>query len=117
MYQKLLIGLGPNYVIFLYLTEKEGKAIHLSYQDKLKLVAYKCQTSHGNYIDNQGSLSPLGVLDVIGRDRRIAWQSLGSLSKEEAMLGFVELLDKSCPLFRPSIEANKRDTEERDRIS
>jgi hypothetical protein len=48
--------------------EKEGKAVHLSYEDKLKLVAYTCQVSHGKF--NPDTLTPLGVLDVIGRDRR-----------------------------------------------
>jgi hypothetical protein len=50
------------------LAEKEGKAVHLSYEDKLKLVAYTCQVSHGKF--NSDTVPPLGVLDVIGRDRR-----------------------------------------------
>jgi hypothetical protein len=49
-------------------SEKEGKAVHLSYEDKLKLVAYTCQVGHGRF--NPDTLPPLGVLDVIGRDRR-----------------------------------------------
>jgi hypothetical protein len=51
-----------------FFAEKEGKAVHLSYEDKLKLVAYTCQVSHGKF--NPDTLPPLGVLDVIGRDRR-----------------------------------------------
>lgn len=50
------------------LAEKEGKAVHLSYEDKLKLVAYTCQVSHGKF--NPDTVPALGVLDVIGRDRR-----------------------------------------------
>lgn len=95
--------------------EKEGKAVHLSYEDKLRLVAYTCQVSHGKF--NADTLPPLGVLDVIGRDRRLAWQSLGSTTREEAMAGFVKLLNKLCPLFKPFIEAHKWDVEERERIA
>ncbi|XP_067011630.1 Golgi resident protein GCP60 isoform X2 [Anabrus simplex] len=95
--------------------DKEGKAVHLSYEDKLKLVAFTCQVSHGKY--NPDSLPPLGVLDVIGRDRRIAWQALSNISREEAMIGFAELLDKLCPQFTPFVEAHKRDIEERERLA
>ncbi|XP_021935933.1 Golgi resident protein GCP60 isoform X2 [Zootermopsis nevadensis] len=96
-------------------TEKEGKAVHLSYEDKLKLVAYICQVSHGKF--NPDTLPPLGVLDVIGRDRRLAWQALGGANQYEAMAGFVELLDKLCPMFRHFVEAHKWDVEERKRVA
>lgn len=49
-------------------SEKEGKAIHLSYKDKLKLVAYTKQVSYGKY---RADVSPdVGFLDVVGNDRR-----------------------------------------------
>lgn len=51
-----------------YFVEKEGKAIHFTYDDKLKLVAYTRQVSHGKL--DESKLPPLGVFDVIGRDRR-----------------------------------------------
>lgn len=60
---------------------------------------------------------PLGVLDVIGRDRRIAWQQLGTISKAQAMEGFLDLLDRLCPLFKPYVEAIKKDKEEKQRIA
>ncbi|KAK9309209.1 hypothetical protein QLX08_001149 [Tetragonisca angustula] len=94
--------------------EKEGKAVHLSYEDKLKLVAFTQQVTHGKYTaENAPSL---GVLDVIGRDRRLAWQNLGDISKEQAMEGFIVLLDKLCPLFRTVVEAQRRDIEEKLRL-
>lgn len=95
-------------------SEKEGKAVHLSYEDKLKLVAFTQQVTHGKCsVENA---PPPGVLDVIGRDRRVAWQNLGDISREEAMEGFVVLLDKLCPLFKTVVEAQKRDTEEKERL-
>lgn len=99
----------------MYLTaEKEGKAVHLSYEDKLKLVAFTQQVSNGKYSIEK---SPeLGVLDVIGRDRKSAWQSLGDISKDQAMEGFVILLDKLCPMFKTFVEAQKRDIEEKARL-
>ncbi|KAL4715735.1 hypothetical protein ACJJTC_006314 [Scirpophaga incertulas] len=68
--------------------DKEGKALHLSYEDRLKLVAYTQQAAHGPL--NLNAAPPLGVLDVIGRDRRAAWQALGKIL---------------CPLFKPYLEA------------
>ncbi|XP_063980301.1 Golgi resident protein GCP60 [Diachasmimorpha longicaudata] len=93
--------------------EKEGKAVHLSYEDKLKLVAFTQQATHGKCTPDN---SPeLGVLDVIGKDRRLAWQNLGDITREEAMEGFIILLDKLCPLFRTVVEAQKRNIEEQER--
>ncbi|XP_054264447.1 Golgi resident protein GCP60 isoform X2 [Macrosteles quadrilineatus] len=93
--------------------EKEGKAIHFSYQEKLTLIAFTKQVNFGKY--NADTLPPLGVLDVIGRDRRLAWQSLGEMSKEDAMCNFVLMLDRLCPLFTAYIEAHKADIEARER--
>lgn len=62
-----------------YFADKSGKAVQLSYEDNLKLIAFTQQASHGPLDVN--TAQPLGVLDVIGRDRRIAWQQLGTASK------------------------------------
>lgn len=88
--------------------------MHLSYEDKLKLVAFTQQVTHGKCTAENAP--PLGVLDVIGKDRRLAWQNLGDISKEQAMEGFIVLLDKLCPLFRTVVEAQKRDFEEKQRL-
>jgi hypothetical protein len=48
---------------------------------------------------------------------RLAWQALGDASQDEAMAGFIELLDKLCPMFKPFVEAHKRDLEERERVA
>ncbi|XP_043283874.1 Golgi resident protein GCP60 [Venturia canescens] len=94
--------------------EKTGKAVHFSYEDKLKLVAFTQQVTHGKCTTENSP--PLGVLDVIGKDRRLAWQNLGDITKEQAMEGFIVLLDKLCPLFRTVVEAQKRDIEEKERL-
>ncbi|XP_014482284.1 PREDICTED: Golgi resident protein GCP60 [Dinoponera quadriceps] len=94
--------------------EKKGKAVHISYEDKLKLVAFIQQVTHGKCTAENAP--PLGVLDVIGKDRRLAWQNLGDITKEQAMEGFIVLLDKLCPLFRTVAEAQKRDFEEKERL-
>lgn len=81
--------------------DKEGKALHLSYEDRLKLVAYTQQTAHGP-LDVQNA-PPLGVLDVIGRDRRAAWQALGQMSQIQAMAGFIHTLDRQALFMQLSI--------------
>uniref|UniRef100_A0A8W7PQV3 Protein involved in maintenance of golgi structure and er-golgi transport n=1 Tax=Anopheles coluzzii TaxID=1518534 RepID=A0A8W7PQV3_ANOCL len=86
--------------------EKSGKAIHLSYEDNLKLVAFTQQAAHGPL--DLSKAPPLGMFDVIGKDRRIAWQQLGTITKLQAMEGFIDLLDRLCPLFKPYVEAIKK---------
>lgn len=93
--------------------EKSGKAIHLSYEDNLKLVAFTQQAAHGPL--DLTKAPPLGMFDVIGKDRRIAWQQLGTITKLQAMEGFIDLLDRLCPLFKPYVEAIKKDKEEKAR--
>lgn len=97
---------------FIYSTDKSGKAVQISYEDNLKLVAFTQQAVHGPVSANA---PPIGAFDVIGRDRRTAWQNLGTISKAQAMEGFVELLDRLCPPFRLYVEAIKKDQEEKQR--
>ncbi|XP_053951858.1 Golgi resident protein GCP60 [Anastrepha ludens] len=90
--------------------QNSGKAIHLSYEDNLKLIAFKQQATMGPF---DASHAPeLGVLDVIGRDRRLHWQLLGAISREQAMEGFIDLLDTMCTAFRPYVEAVKQNRDE-----
>ncbi|KAL5241193.1 hypothetical protein ACI65C_008603 [Semiaphis heraclei] len=98
-----------------FFKEKEGKAIHFTYDDKLKLVAYTRQVSHGKL--DESKLPPLGVFDVIGRDRRLAWQALGDMSTENSMVNFVKLVNKECTLFKHTVEAYKADLIEQKRIT
>uniref|UniRef100_A0A6P7G0J9 Golgi resident protein GCP60 n=1 Tax=Diabrotica virgifera virgifera TaxID=50390 RepID=A0A6P7G0J9_DIAVI len=100
---------------FNFYKEKEGKAVHYSYEDKLQLVAFSQQVLHGPYADAVHKLPPLGTLDVVGRDRRVAWQKLGQLSADQARAGFVELLSRKCPLFSTYIEAHRREKKEQER--
>ncbi|XP_065159451.1 Golgi resident protein GCP60 isoform X2 [Atheta coriaria] len=95
--------------------EKEGKAVHFSYEDKLQLVAFSQQVSHGPFSEAIHKLPPVGALDVVGRDRRVAWQKLGGLSSDQARAGFVELLSRKCHLFSTYIEAHRREKKEQER--
>jgi hypothetical protein len=112
----------------------------LSYEERLKLIGLTCQVSHGKF-DPQ-TAPPLGVLDVIGKDRRyvfpirysncklgttstdsvfltyrLAWQAVGDKTKADSMFEFITTLNKQSPLFKPYVEAHKRDGEEKSRIS
>ncbi|XP_021944425.1 Golgi resident protein GCP60 [Folsomia candida] len=94
--------------------DKQGKAVHFSYEERLKLSALNCQISHGKF--NSETAPPVGVLDVIGKDRRLAWQGLGEKSKSDCMFEFITLVHNQSPLFKPFVEANKRDLEEKSRV-
>ncbi|EDV46745.1 Golgi resident protein GCP60 [Drosophila erecta] len=95
---------------FTFYKRNSGKAIHLSYEDNLKLIAFKQQAALGPF--NTSRAPALGVLDVIGRDRQQHWQLLGDITREQAMEGFVDLLDTMCSAFRPYIEAVRQDRDE-----
>lgn len=58
-----------------------------------------------------------GVLDVIGKDRRVAWQNLGTITRSQSMEGFIDLLDRLCAAFRPYVEAIKRDREAQAKVA
>lgn len=77
----------------------------------MKLVALTMQASHGPMSENK--LEPLGIFDVIGKNRREQWSSLGTMTKLHAMEGFIDLLDRLCPSFRPYVEALKQDRNEK----
>lgn len=93
--------------------DKEGKAFHLGYDHKCRLLAYTQQVTNGPY-DPAVHGSAVGVLDVVGKDRRVAWQKLGAgLSRQAAMLAFVSELNAACPLLAPCVEAHQKDVEMR----
>lgn len=85
-----------------------------SYEDNLKLASFTQQATHGPF--DAATAPPVGVLDVIGRDRRVAWQNLGQITKVQALEGFVDSLDRLCPDFKAHVEAVKRDRESQQRI-
>jgi len=60
--------------------------LNYSYDKKCKLLAYTQQVKLGPFDPNiHGNV---GVLDVIGKDRKIAWQKLGSMSRTVALARF-----------------------------
>lgn len=105
----------PPIIARTHRTDKSGKAVHLSYEDNLKLIAFTQQVSHGPL--DAATAPPLGVFDMIGRNRRLAWQQLGSLTRPQAQDGFLELLDRLCPMFKPYVEAIKQDRSEKRRVA
>lgn len=108
------LPLNELYAVALnFYKEKEGNVIQFSYGEKLKLLAYIRQVAHGKY--NEDLLSPLGVLDVIGRDRRMAWHALGDMKQRDAMAAFVQLIDKSCLHFKTFVQAQKAAMDEQKR--
>ena len=72
-------------------------------------MAYTQQVTHGPF--KQDLHGNVGVLDVVGKDRKIAWQKLGDLSRDEAMLSYVETLNTACPLFHACVEAHEKEIE------
>lgn len=76
-------------------------------------MAYTKQVAHGKY--RTDVFPEVGLLDVVGNDRRQAWQSLGDMSRESAMAEFVKMLDRLCPLLKPFIQAHRTERDEKRR--
>ncbi|KAF3702853.1 Golgi resident protein GCP60 Acyl-CoA-binding domain-containing protein 3 DMT1-associated protein [Channa argus] len=96
-----------------FFKDKDGKAFHPTYEEKLRLVALHKQVSLGPY--NPDASPEVGFFDILGNDRRKEWASLGNLEKDEAMVEFVKLLNKCCNLFAPYVTSHKIEREEQER--
>ena len=97
-----------------YFKENEGRNFHLAYQDKLELVAFTQQANQGSF--KEANLPPLGTFDIIGKERRAAWEALGELTKEEAKEKFSSRLLDLAPGFKEYIIAASRDKEEKSKL-
>uniref|UniRef100_A0A3P9MXE8 Golgi resident protein GCP60 n=1 Tax=Poecilia reticulata TaxID=8081 RepID=A0A3P9MXE8_POERE len=96
-----------------FFKDKDGKAFHPTYEEKLRLVALHKQVLLGPY--NPDASPEVGFFDVLGNDRRKEWASLGNMEKEEAMVEFVKLLNKCCNLFAPYVISHRIEREEQER--
>ncbi|EDV24002.1 uncharacterized protein TRIADDRAFT_57022 [Trichoplax adhaerens] len=85
------------YQLALQFYHKEKASLKMSYNDKLRLIAFWKQVECGPF--DHKTAPEIGYLDVIGNDRRQAWIALGSTSQEEAMIGFSDLLSGVAPKF------------------
>ncbi|XP_072266040.1 Golgi resident protein GCP60 [Pyxicephalus adspersus] len=114
MEQRWGFSLEELYTLALkFFKEKDGKAFHPTYEEKLKLVALHKQVIMGPY--NPDTCPEVGFFDVLGNDRRKEWAALGSMSKQDAMTEFVSLLNGCCNLFSPYITSHKIEKEEQER--
>ncbi|XP_076021418.1 Golgi resident protein GCP60 [Genypterus blacodes] len=96
-----------------FFKDKDGKAFHPTYEEKLRLVALHKQVLLGPY--NPDASPEVGFFDVLGNDRRKEWAALGNMEKEEGMVEFVKLLNKCCTLFAPYVTSHKIEREEQER--
>ncbi|KAM6406504.1 Golgi resident protein GCP60 [Pluvialis apricaria] len=96
-----------------FFKEKDGKAFHPTYEEKLKLVALHKQVLLGPY--NPDTCPEVGFFDVLGNDRRKEWAALGNMSKQKAMTEFVKLLNRCCHLFSTYVTSHKIEKEEQEK--
>uniref|UniRef100_A0A8D0BB25 Golgi resident protein GCP60 n=1 Tax=Salvator merianae TaxID=96440 RepID=A0A8D0BB25_SALMN len=96
-----------------FFKEKDGKAFHPTYEEKLRLVALHKQVLLGPY--NPDTCPEVGFFDVLGNDRRKEWASLGNMAKQDAMTEFVKLLNRCCHLFSTYVTSHKIEKEEQEK--
>jgi acyl-CoA-binding protein len=87
--------------------------IKLNYEDKLNALAYWRQATRGKW--DESKTQDVGYFDVIGNDRKKAWQALGDMDQEEARRKFVELLLSRHPSLSQTLDGMKREKEEKER--
>jgi len=98
-----------------FLKEKQGsRAIQLKYADTIRFAALSKQATIGKW--DAAHTQNVGLLDVLGNDRKQAWMSLGEMSKEQAREEFIKLLVNRCPMFEHYVEAHHVENEEKDRL-
>ncbi|CAF5172414.1 unnamed protein product, partial [Rotaria magnacalcarata] len=94
---------------------KQGsRAIQLKYDEKLRFVALSKQATIGKW--EASHTENVGLLDVVGNDRKQSWITLGDMSKEQAKEEFIKLLLERCPMFQHHLEAHHVENEEKDRL-
>ncbi|CAF0874770.1 unnamed protein product [Rotaria sordida] len=98
-----------------FLKDKQGsKAIQLKYAENVRFVALSKQATIGKW---DPSYTPnVGLLDVVGNDRKQAWIALGDMSKDQAKEEFIKLLLERCRMFEHHLEAHHVENEEKDRL-
>ncbi|XP_066474792.1 Golgi resident protein GCP60 [Tiliqua scincoides] len=107
-------GLEELYGLALrFFKEKDGKAFHPTYEEKLRLVALHKQVLLGPY--NPDTCPEVGFFDVLGNDRRKEWAALGNMTKQDAMTEFVKLLNRCCHLFSTYVTSHKIEKEEQEK--
>lgn len=65
---KFMYFASANFCLYFFFLEKDGKAFHPTYEEKLKLVALHKQVLMGPY--NPDTCPEVGFFDVLGNDRR-----------------------------------------------
>ena len=120
---KLGFTLDDLYKLSLNFYKKEKEELPLGYSEKVQLVALWKQISVGRF--NQSKMPEVGYFDVIGNDRRKAWQALGDMSKDVAQEQFCGILETSCPSYTDfittrraeiDIEIERKRVEEEERL-
>ena len=67
------------------------------------MVALTQQAKLGSFQKAEADLPPLGTFDIIGKERRAAWEALGDLDKDEAKAQFLAKLMLAAPTFEEFI--------------
>eukprot|EP01136_Pigoraptor_vietnamica_P024227 Opistho-1_new@77071 len=110
----LSLGDAFKYALRFYKQEHDNIDQVLHYEDKLELFAFRKQAISGPYAADK--MPELGFFDFIGKDRKQAWQNLGSMSTEDAQRQFCDSLERHVTEFAPwlkqQLEAQRQREEE-----
>ena len=83
--------------------------MQVPYQMRIDLVSLTQQAKLGCFEKVEAELPPLGTFDIIGKERRAAWEALGDLDRDEAKAQFVAKLLIAAPQFDDFIAVKTED--------
>merc|ERR1712048_413665 len=93
------------YNMALVFYKKNKNSLHVTYQEKVDLVAYYKQITCGRF--DQAHVPEVGYFDVIGNDRKKAWQALGGMAPDVAKEKFFDVVENNSSDFVQTV-TNKR---------
>ena len=102
----------------LFYRDNEGKAFKLSYDQKLHFIALSKQIAKGPFDPEKPDSTgyEASYFNLVGNDRKAAWQRLGNMGKQDAMMEFVGKLRENCSSFDPWYRAHVKIEQEKRKL-
>ena len=102
----------------LFYQDNQGKAFKLSYDQKLHFIALSKQIAKGPFDPEKPDSSgcEASYFNLVGNDRKTAWQKLGNMGRQDAMMEFVAKLRDNCSSFDPWYRAHVKIEQEKHKL-
>jgi len=104
---KLGFSLNDLYKLSLQFYKKDKQNLNFTYANKVQIVALWKQVSCGKFSTSKAP--EIGYFDVVGNDRRKAWEALQDMAPDVAKQQFCEILESNVPAYTSFINEKKKE--------